>query len=100
MRENGNILSQRRQAANVAHKVQPYIKLFVALELVFNVLGFILSENSCGQYEQEVDLPATNIGFPAGGGDCPAQEHWLSCYPEENVIPMQAYAGTAGVKGS
>jgi len=43
MKENGNILSQRRQVANVAHKVQRYIKLFVALELVSNVLGFILT---------------------------------------------------------
>ncbi len=40
------------------------INLFVALDLVSNVLGFILIENSCGQYEQEADLPATNLGFP------------------------------------
>ena len=38
---------------NVAHKVQRYINLFVAPELASDVLGFILSENSCGQYEQQ-----------------------------------------------
>jgi hypothetical protein len=51
--------------SNVAHKVQRYFKLFVASELVSDVLGFILSENSCGQCEQEDDLPATNLAHTA-----------------------------------
>ena len=51
--------------SNVAHKVQRYFKLFVASELVSDVFGFILSENSCGQYEQEDDLSATNLAHTA-----------------------------------
>ena len=49
--------------SNVAHKVQRYIKLFVASELVSDVLGVYPWRNSCSQYEQEADLPATNLGF-------------------------------------
>ena len=51
--------------SNVAHKVQRYIHLFVASELVSDVLGFILIENSCGQYEQQSDSPAANLRFPS-----------------------------------
>ena len=56
--------------SNVAHKVQRYFKLFVASRRASwswspTFLGFILSENSCGQCEQEDDLPATNLAHTA-----------------------------------
>jgi len=41
--------------SNVAHKVQRYIKIFVASELVSDVLRFILGGTHVASMEQEAD---------------------------------------------